>query len=199
MNNDSGRAGTRRFTLLFPWLLAFVLSACAPASDWRELKLDDAGFSVLMRPEPYYTKQQLDTPAGKMFAHLYSQQRRDAFFAVGYADYPLALVVGAPPDQMFAGVRDTWTRRIAGKVVAQDNHIKLPPRHRGIEFLAEGKIDGKDAFVQGRLYLVDQRLYQVIAMGPKHEVPQGVVNRFFNSFRLIEQREVGTLRVEPGK
>ena len=42
-----------------------------------------------------------------------------------------------------------------------------------------------DAFVHGRLYLVDQRLYQVIAMGRKHEIPQGVVNRFLNSFRLI--------------
>jgi hypothetical protein len=35
-----------------------------------------------------------------MFAHLYSSDRPDSYFAVGYANYPLALVVGIAPEQL---------------------------------------------------------------------------------------------------
>ena len=56
----------------------------------------------------------------KMVAHLYSSDRPDSFFAVGYADYPLAAVVGGSPADLFSGVRDTWLRRIEGKLTASD-------------------------------------------------------------------------------
>ena len=197
IDTDSGSKGRRRLSTMFLMLFVLALSACAPPSEWRELKVDDAGFSVLMRGQPYYGRQQLDTPAGKMFVYLYSSDRPESFFAVGYADYPLVRVVGAPPEQIFAGIRDSWTRRIEGRLVARDNSIKLASKYPGTEFVVEGKLKDAGAFVHGRLYLVDQRLYQVIAMGRKGEVPQAVVNRFLNSFRLIQQTDVGTIQVEP--
>ena len=87
-----------------------------------------------------YCAQPLDTPAGKMDAHLYSSDRPDAFFAVGYADYPLALVVGGPPEQLFAGMRDTWTRahrRPARHLTTAP--LKLAGHYPGIEFWAKGR------------------------------------------------------------
>jgi hypothetical protein len=132
-----------------------------------------------------------------MVAHLYSSDRPDSYFAVGYADYPLALVVGTAPEQLFSGVRQTWVQRIDGKLTASDGTLKLAGKYPGTEFQAAGKINGVDAFVHARLYLVDQRLYQVISMGRKDEVSQGLVNRFLNSFRLIQQSEVGTLTLDP--
>jgi hypothetical protein len=175
--------------------------------------VSDAGFAVLMRGEPHYVKQDLDTPAGRMTAHLYSSETPDSYFAVGYHDYPLALVVGAKPDDVFNGVRDTWLRRINGKLVMKDNSLKLAGRYPGIEFTAEGTRPrgGKpaagaaeagpaeaDTFMQARVFLVDQRLYQIIAMGRKSAVSQGVVNRFLNSFRLVTPSEVGTVEIKPG-
>jgi hypothetical protein len=189
---------TRFHRRLLAWLLAAAagLGACAQ-SEWRELPVNDGAFSVLMRGEPHYTRQQLNTAAGKMFAHLYSSDRPDSYFAVGYADYPLALVVGGSPEQLFSGVRDTWLRRIGGTLTATDNTVKLDGKYPGIEFQARGKVNEADAFLHARLYLVDQRLYQLIAMGRKDVVSQGVINRFLNSFRLIPQSEVGTIQVGP--
>ena len=172
-----------------------IVTACTP-SEWHELAVSEGGFSILMRPEPYYAKQQVDTPAGRMLAHLYSSDRRDAYFAVGYSDYPLALVMGTAPDALFAGIRDTWVRRIEGRLVAGDR-VTLAKQHPGLEFVAEGKIQGEDAFLHARLFLVDQRLYQIVAIGRKGEVAQGLVNRYLNSFRLIAQNEIGTLSIEP--
>ena len=177
-------------------LLACALGGCG-RSEWQELPVSDGGFSVLMRSEPRYARQQVDTPAGKMYAHLYSSDRRDSYFAIGYSDYPLALVAGTAPEQLFAGVRDTWLKRIEGKRIARDTPLVLDGRYPGVEFAAEGVVKGVPAFVQARLYLVDQRLYQLIAMGPKEGVSQGTINRFMKSFHLIQQSEVGTLSVEP--
>jgi hypothetical protein len=158
--------------------------------------VSEGGFSVLMRPEPHYARQQVDTPAGRMFAHLYSSDRRDAYFAVGYSDYPLALVMGTAPDALFAGIRETWVRRIEGRLVS-GGRLSLGKQYPGLEFVAEGKVKGEDAFLHARLFLVDQRLYQIVAIGRKGEVAQGLVNRYLDSFRLIEQNEIGTLGIEP--
>jgi hypothetical protein len=191
------RAIRHRTMLISVFLLAGLLGACT-RSEWRELPVSDGGFSVLMRGDPNYKRQQIGTPVGKMVAHLYSSDRPASYFAVGYADYPLALVVGTPPERLFAGVRQTWVQRIEGKLTASDDTLKLDGKYAGTEFQASGKINGVDAFVHARLYLVDQRLYQVISMGRKDEVSQGIVNRFLNSFRLIQQSDVGTLTLEPG-
>ena len=206
------------FARLF--ICAAALAACG-GSEWRDLDVSEGAFAVLMRGQPQYVRQDIDTPAGKMTAHLYSSDRPSAYYAVGYVDYPIALVAGAPPEQLFANVRDTWVRRIQGKLVASDNTLKLAGKYPGLEFLAEGTkapgtqvtSKGGDAagkagaggaagkpietFVQARLYLVDQRLYQVIGMGIKGEVPQGEVNRYLKSFRLIPQSEVGTVKIDP--
>jgi hypothetical protein len=180
-------------------LVATVLVACTRAgSDWRELAVHDGGFSILMRGQPQYVRQTLDTPAGRMEAHLYSSDRPDAYFAVGYSDYPLALVVGGSPQELFAGVRDTWLRRLEGRLLSSDDRITAGT-YPGYVFSAEGKTQGADAFLDARLYLVEQRLYQIVAISRKHAVSQGVVNRYLDSFKLIDAAQVGSIRIEPAK
>lgn len=177
-------------------LCALALAACTRSGEWTELAVDEGGFAVLMRPQPRYAKQPVETPAGRTIAHLYSSDRPDAFFAVGYSDYPLAAVVGTPPQDLFAGVRDTWVRRVEGKVVTS-SPVTLEGKYPGLEFTAEGRVKDAAAFLQARVYLVDQRLYQVVALARKGEISQGVVNRFLNSFRIIPTSETGTIQLRP--
>jgi hypothetical protein len=58
-------------------------------------------------------------------------------------------------------------------------------------------VNGTAAFLQARLYLVDQRLYQIVAIGRKDELSQGLINRYMNSFKLIPQSETGVIQIEP--
>ena len=180
-----------------------VLAACSrgPDSDFKELPVAEGGFSVLMRPQPNVARQQLDTPGGRVTAHLYSSERPDSYFAVGYSDYPAGLVLGSSPESLFAGVRDTWVKRLNGKLLSS-GPIRLkqkdhPIEYQGLEFTAEGKVKDIDTHLHARVYLVDQRLYQVIAMARKAEFPQATVNTFLNSFKLIPTAEIGTIQVEP--
>lgn len=184
-----------------PWrriafvVVALLLAACT-RSEWQELAVSEGGFAVLMRGQANYARQQVETPAGKTYAHLYSSDRPDAFFAVGYSDYPLAHVMGTRPEEILSGVRDTWVKRVEGKL-SVNSPAKLAGRYPGIEFAADGKVKGEETFLQGRLYLVDQRLYQVIALGRKGEVSQGVLNRFLSSFRLIPASDTGMIHLAP--
>ena len=164
-------------------LVLLVLAACTH-SEWQELTINEGGFSVLMRGQAHYAQQPIDTPAGRMVGHLYSSDRPDGYFAVGYSDYPIAHVIGSPAQDVLTGVRDTWVKRVDGKLT-MTGAIEIAGKYPGIEFAADGTVKGADTFLHGRLYLVDQRLYQVIALARKGEMPQGVVNRFLNSFKLI--------------
>ena len=173
-----------------------ALGACSRGKEWQELEIPEGGFKVLMRPQPHYARQQLETPAGKMYGHLYSSERPDAFFAVGYSDYPIALVAATPPQALFDGVRDTWVKRIGGRLT-MSSPLVLQGTYPGLEFSAEGRVKDNETFLQGRLFLFDQRLYQVIAMGRKGEVAQGTLNRFLNSFRIVPVAETARFEVKP--
>lgn len=184
----------RKLGLLVLCLAA--LAGCGPRSEWRELTVPEGGFAILMRGAPEYFPQQLDTPAGKMSAYLYSSDRPDAYFAVGYIDYPLALTVGAVPEKIFAGVRDTWVKRIDARP-GPLTPLTLAGKYPGVQFTAEGKYKDRGAVVEGRLYLVDQRLYQIVAISEKGAIAQGVINRFLESFRLIPVVYTEKVQIKP--
>ena len=178
-------------------LACCVLAAACGPSEWRPMDIAEGGFRVLMRGQPQVSNQDLQTPAGRMSAHLYSSERPVSYYAVGYSDYPLAFAVSENPDAIFKGVRDTWVRRIGGRTVGADRKLTLAGKYPGVEFSAEGNAKGAPAYLQARLFLVDQRLYQVIVMGRKNEVSQGEINRFLNSFELVTASEVGTIDIKP--
>lgn len=182
--------------LLWLALCLTALAGCGSPSEWQELAVSDGGFAILMRGPPQYVSQQLDSPAGRMSAHLYSSDRPDAYFAVGYTDYPLALAVSSAPDPIFNGARDTWVKRINGKLVST-RPLKLAGKYPGIQFTAQGTYQDRETIIEGRLYLVDQRPYQIVAMTRKREIAQGVVNRYLDSFRLIPVTYTERMLIKP--
>lgn len=186
----------RKGLVIALWIV--LAAGCGKPSEWRELSDSDGGFAILMRGQPHYFPQQLDTPAGKLSAYLYSSDRPDAFFAVGYTDYPLALAVGAAPEKVFAAARETWLKRVnatGGTPVP----LKLAGKYPGMQFTAVGTYQDRPAILEARMYLVDQRLYQIVALSRRGEVPQGVVNRYFESFRLIPVTYTEKIQIKPPK
>jgi hypothetical protein len=74
--------------------------------------------------------------------------------------------------------------RLKGKELSRKK-IGLDSRHPGRDLVAEWS-DGKGV-VQDRMYLVDGRLYHIVASGPRWWVESGTTRKVLESFALVEE------------
>ncbi|MFB2895904.1 hypothetical protein ACE1CI_23590 [Aerosakkonemataceae cyanobacterium BLCC-F50] len=143
-------------------------------ASWNEFSSEKGRFAVSMPGTP---KEETETNQDGSTEHSFSLISDDSAFLIHYSDIPdienlskeeiTTLLDKAPND--FA--KDAKAKLINAQTVSLDGHP-------GKEFelkLKEG-INGK-----GRVYLVNQRLYIVLAMAAKPENQQ----IFLDSFRLI--------------
>ncbi|MCC7485244.1 MAG: hypothetical protein IT529_09675 [Burkholderiales bacterium] len=177
-------------------MLAFFLLAGCGDPSWREVSAPDGGFTVRMGGDPRVEKRNIDTPAGAITAYWYSLDRKDSVYGVGYADYPVRLVAGTPPGRMFSIVREGWLKRIAGKLDGEDKELKLDGKWHGVEFTARGELDGRKAWMLGRFYLVENRLYQLVVFGNREGIPQADINRFMGSFKVAKPRDASIVTID---
>ena len=174
-----------------------LLAACDRAPSWQEIKAPDGGFRIEMRGDARIEKQDVETPIGKITGNWYSTEPKNAVFGVGYSDFPPEVARNMPPRRLFTIVRESWLKRIQGKLQGDGADIRLDG-YPGMEFVAWGKFKEKDAYLRGRLYLVDTRLYQVVVFGDKETVPLSDVNHFMNSFKLIKVAPVNPMDIDMG-
>ena len=102
------------------------------------------------------------------------------------------------PRPLRIGVRDSWLKRIEGRLDGNATDIQLDGKWAGMEFTARGRLEGRDAWMRGRLYLVDNRLYQLIVFGNKETIPVSDINQFMGSFKVAQPRDATTLNIDAG-
>jgi len=176
---------------------ASLLTACSKPA-WQEVAVPEAGFRISMRGNPVVEKHDLDLPIGRVTGHWYSTELKGSVFGVGYADYPKEVVSNAPPQKMLSIVRESWIKRIQGKQQGDGQQFKLEG-HPGMEFVATGKFQGRDAYLRGRLYLVGTRLFQIVVFGDKQNLPLSDINQFMDSFKLTPIQGVNTIELDFGR
>jgi hypothetical protein len=83
-------------------------------------------------------------------------------------------------------------------VIPADRLPRGPVRrvHAGVEVRAAGAIPasapakagapGRAAHLAARIYVADDRLYQLVVLGAEGEVPPDAIETFFASFRLLD-------------
>ena len=191
-------AGMWLFSAWLAAALALALAAGCGDRSWREVASPDGGFRIRMHGDPRVEQRNVDTPAGKITGNWYSLEGKDSVFGVGFADYPRQILQAVPPRNMFSGVRDSWLKRIEGRLDGNATDIQLDGKWAGMEFTARGRLEGRDAWMRGRLYLVDNRLYQLIVFGNKETIPVSDINQFMGSFKVAQPRDATTLNIDAG-
>ncbi len=171
----------RRMTLVAA--LGLLAAASASAQEWKKFSGDSGRFSVELPGEPKQQKQDVQTDAGKITITMYIVEVGNGGYFVALSDFPAALVQAADPEVLLANARDGAVRNVRGKLVS-DKAITLG-EHQGreIQFEADnpaGKIVGR-----ARLYLVGNRLYQLLVVGQGAEALEQS-GKFFGSFRLAD-------------
>ncbi|HZZ79862.1 MAG TPA: hypothetical protein VFE62_15190 [Gemmataceae bacterium] len=171
---------------LFGWSLALpllfgVAQERLPAG-WKEITAKETGFSVAMPAEPMIKKQAVKTVNGLVNVMMYiADGRNDSNFVVSYSDFPTANFKKADIDKRLDQARDGAITKAGGKKRSEEK-IQLMG-HPGREIVIE---KNGEIIVKMRLYLVKNRLYQVMVVGQGAIFTSRDVGAFFDSFHLSD-------------
>jgi hypothetical protein len=169
-----------------------TLAACGPRFDWRETRSPD-GYIVALPGRAQSVTRDLELPGGKVTLTMRSIGIDSSLFAVGSARLPPAAVAdAAATEQTLAYFRDALVRNV-GAIEASRSAAKLPGRPErgakviGEEIAAHGRAGRKGVSTQlaARLFIVDDRFFEVVAIFADGEVPPAELETFFTSFRLL--------------
>jgi hypothetical protein len=169
-----------------PWLLALVLvAACKSAPTLEAFTSDPGGFAISTPVTLEASQQSVNTEAGSIEIQTYVAEDREAVYVVAYSDYPPDLVAQNDPATLLDGSRDGAVSNVGGTLISEDT-IDLkgnPGRSLIIDTQTETR---EEATVYARLYLVENRLYQVVVVVPQTATEQVEASTFLDSFTLIE-------------
>lgn len=165
--------------------------ACSARYEWRELRGPDY---VVSLPGRWQTvTRDIDLAGRKASMSMTSTGVGPSVFAIGVARLPAAAVADAAArGSTFAYFRDALVRNLGGKLVS-DSAIEVPRTDRvsaagvGRAIVVGGRAGdkGAPARLAARLFIVDDRFYQVVAISAEGELPPEVLETFFTSFRLL--------------
>ncbi|MGC9502794.1 hypothetical protein [Baaleninema sp.] len=144
---------------------------------WQELENLGAGFAVAMPPGTVREGiEPVETSLGDLDVYVLGMDLDDRAFAVMVADFP-DFFAAVPPSTLFEGAIEGVVTNVNQRLTP-DRRIFLSG-HPGMEMFYEGD-DG--LVYRHRLYLVDRRLYQLMAVIPL-DISEAERNEFFDDAR----------------
>ncbi|MDW8365330.1 MAG: hypothetical protein RMK49_05760 [Abditibacteriales bacterium] len=150
--------------------------------SWKEFRSPAGRFSVRLPGAPKEDKQAIDTAAGKIDMFLFTYEvSNDVAYLIIYSDYPEDLIVNADKTKMLDGARDGAVKNVKGTLRSEKN-ISLSG-WLGREIVIDTP-DDPASTIKSRMYLVKNRLYQVMAVMPKGKETSKDVDKFLDSFKL---------------
>lgn len=167
---------------------ALLLAACGGAtggssSAWKDFASDKGNFRISVPDTPKESSQSVDTAAGKINLTIYTAQVGSSAYLVSYSDYPEDMMSAADPLKVLDGAMNGAITNFGGKLLTSSD-ITLND-NPGKEFSADGKVvNAGDGNLRGRIYLVKNRLYQIIVVGPKDKTVEADVVKYLQSFKL---------------
>jgi hypothetical protein len=139
-------------------------------------------YSVLFPNPPHLASEQLPTPAGVLQMRNAGLTHGDTYYGVGHCDFPR--VKGMTNDVLLDTVLRNWLRR-QGRVVRQEA-IELDG-HTGRTVLLSIRIGSTNGLVAARIYIVNDRLYQNMVIGPARSMDLQAAAAFLDSFKLTKK------------
>jgi hypothetical protein len=151
-------------------------------SIWKPFSSQDGGFRVLMPGTPTQEKRTTKTNFGSLPVNVFSVIREnEAGYLVSYLDFPRDIALNSRElNQSLSAIASGFAQGSGGKLVSQRN-IRLgnfPGREIRLQF--EQGVIGR-----GRLYLINKRMYVVMAITNKERYLTKSIEGFLNSFQLV--------------
>jgi len=162
--------------LSFPFLTA----GDQPKSEWKKFTSKKGRFTVLIPGTPEQKALPAESDFGKGVLHMNQAEAGGTMYGANYSDFP-AKIKKMPIKQLLDSSRDGAIANLKGKL-AGEKDIKLG-KYFGREVQIE--VSGGKRLFWARVFLVEQRLYQVVIFGTKKAATSKQADRFLGSFKLI--------------
>jgi hypothetical protein len=162
------------------WSLTLPLLLGAARDDWKVFAPPDGRFTVTMPTIPMESKKKVAGQLDIIIA--IAEGRHDSFFVVSYCDFPAGeLKKGTEQKRLDQACRGALESS-GGDKLRSEKAILLDG-HPAREIVIEKK---GEVIARMRLYLVNNRLYQVMVLGAGRVFTskENDVGRFLDSFRL---------------
>jgi hypothetical protein len=160
---------------------ALLLAACSPALDWREVRPDDSGLTVLMpcRPTPQQRRVPLAGNAVTLALHACSADGQTWGLAIADVEDPAR--VGAALTELRQSAAANVSAGAAARMPLRVAGATPQPASERVAF--EGRLpDGKPVQAQLAVFAQGTRVFQVTALGER--LPAEAADTFFGSIRL---------------
>ncbi len=169
------------------WVCALLMGAIALTGCSKGESApfsSETGQFTINAPETFQeTQQSVETPIGTIDIHTFTAEKRKSAYVVAYSDYPPQVVTLSDPQLLLDSSRDGALRNLKGNLVKEEK-IELngnPGRSLIINATTE---TGEPATINARLYLVKNRLYQVLVVIPEKNADLSKTQAFLDSFTL---------------
>ena len=167
-------------------------TACNPTFNWREFRSPD-GFAVMLPARPQTVTREIKLADATVQMSMTSTGIGATLFAVGAAQLPAGLSAAPEARQRtIAYMRDTLVQNVRGSIVKQWSAALPVPAGDSRKVLAAEAVEasgqeagGRAVQLSARLFIVDDRLFQVVALGAEGELSPEALDTFFTSFRLV--------------
>lgn len=162
----------------------------APAVEAKpETLVDDAGRFVVSLPKPVQRgSQPVDTAVGKITMNMVYYDGGAVAYMIIYCDYPTGSVAqSGGPDKVCANASDGAVKNVNGTIRTSSSYQLGDVK--GLEVVADipskdPKVPASASVARIRFFVVGDRLYQVMYIGPTGTGTNIKAVTFLNSFRL---------------
>lgn len=140
----------------------------------------DGRFKIYFQGKPKVASDIVETEVGdiEMVSILYEKSVTEAYM-VAYSDYPSALIEATSSKDLLDGAKEGSSTNLGLTKYDLDKDIKIDG-YPGVYF--KGKVNG--IHVEYKIYLVENRLYQVAILRDGSYSSSKNSKSFFNSFEL---------------
>ena len=175
----------KRFLSKVTMLLAtlatvLALSACSPGLNWREVRGSDAPYTVLLPAKPGSHARSVNLGGLQVSMQMTAAEVGDLSFAVARASLTDAQQRMAAMEFM----QQAMVQNIRGSITEQKS-VVLKDGTAMNEIHAIGiTMNGKRMALFARFGIKDDRVYQVVALGPQADLSSEIAETFLSSFVL---------------
>ena len=171
----------RAFALGALCLLMLMATGCNPALNWREVRSNDAGYTVLLPAKPTSFERSVDLDGLKVMMNMTAAEANGTSFAVATA----VITDDAQRTSALMAMQTAMTRNIQAEITEQKT-ITLKNGASVIQIRATGKAarNGEQLVLFARFLMHGTRVFQVIALGPKDKLDAETADTFLNSFSV---------------